>query len=396
MTSSVIVAGARTPMGRLQGALKDFSGSDLGGVAIAGALAKAGVAPEQVEYVIMGQVLTAGAGQIPARQAAVAAGIPMDVPALTVNKVCLSGIDAIALADQLIRAGEFDIVVAGGQESMSQAPHLLEHSRAGFKYGDVTLRDHMAFDGLHDIFTDQAMGNLTEAANTGTRFVSRAEQDAVAAASHQRAARAQKDGLFDAEIVPVSIPQRRGEPVVVTADEGIRPETTAESLAALRPAFAKDGTVTAGSASQISDGAAAVVVMSRARAEQLGLSWLAEIGAHGVVAGPDSTLQSQPARAIAKACAREGLDPAGLDLVEINEAFAAVGIASGRELGLDPARINVNGGAIALGHPLGMSGARIVLHLALELARRGGGVGAAALCGGGGQGDALIVRVPKA
>ncbi|MEF9412449.1 acetyl-CoA C-acetyltransferase, partial [Rhodococcus sp. IITD102] len=389
-------AGARTPMGRLQGALKDFSGSDLGGVAIAGALAKAGVAPEQVEYVIMGQVLTAGAGQIPARQAAVAAGIPMDVPALTVNKVCLSGIDAIALADQLIRAGEFDVVVAGGQESMSRAPHLLEKSRAGFKYGDVTLRDHLAFDGLHDIFTDQAMGALTEAANTGAAAVSRAEQDAFAAASHQRAARAQKDGLFDDEIVPVSIPQRKGDPVVVTADEGIRPDTTAESLATLRPAFAPDGTVTAGSASQISDGAAAVVVMSKAKAEQLGLSWLAEIGRHGVVAGPDSTLQSQPARAIAKACAREGLEPAELDLVEINEAFAAVGIASARELGIDPARVNVNGGAIALGHPLGMSGARIVLHLALELARRGGGVGAAALCGGGGQGDALIVRVPKA
>ncbi|WP_432793769.1 acetyl-CoA C-acetyltransferase [Rhodococcus ruber] len=396
MTSSVIVAGARTPMGRLQGALKDFSGSDLGGVAIAGALAKAGVAPEQVEYVIMGQVLTAGAGQIPARQAAVAAGIPMDVPALTVNKVCLSGIDAIALADQLIRAGEFDVVVAGGQESMSRAPHLLEKSRAGFKYGDVTLRDHLAFDGLHDIFTDQAMGALTEAANTGAAAVSRAEQDAFAAASHQRAARAHKDGLFDDEIVPVSIPQRKGDPLVVTADEGIRPDTTAESLAKLRPAFAPDGTVTAGSASQISDGAAAVVVMSKSKAEQLGLSWLAEIGRHGVVAGPDSTLQSQPARAIAKACAREGLEPAELDLVEINEAFAAVGIASARELGIDPARVNVNGGAIALGHPLGMSGARIVLHLALELARRGGGVGAAALCGGGGQGDALIVRVPKA
>jgi len=395
-TSSVIVAGARTPMGRLQGALKDFSGSDLGGVAIKGALARAGVAPEQVEYVIMGQVLTAGAGQIPARQAAVAAGIPMDVPALTVNKVCLSGIDAIALADQLIRAGEFEIVVAGGQESMSQAPHLLEKSRAGFKYGDVTLRDHMAFDGLHDIFTDQAMGNLTESANSGERFVSREEQDAFAAASHQKAARAWKDGLFDDEVVPVSIPQRKGDPLEFAADEGIRAETTVESLGKLRPAFSKDGTVTAGSASQISDGAAAVVVMSRAKAEELGLSWIAEIGRHGVVAGPDSTLQSQPARAIAKACAREGIDPKDLDLIEINEAFAAVGIVSARELGIDAEKVNVNGGAIAMGHPLGMSGARIVLHLALELKRRGGGVGAAALCGGGGQGDALIVRVPKA
>ncbi|WP_413767206.1 acetyl-CoA C-acetyltransferase [Rhodococcus pyridinivorans] len=395
MSSSVIVAGARTPMGRLQGSLKDFSGSDLGGVAIKGALERAGVAPEQVEYVIMGQVLTAGAGQIPARQAAVAAGIPMDVPALTINKVCLSGINAIAMADQLIRAGEFDVVVAGGQESMSQAPHMLEKSRAGFKYGDVTLRDHMAYDGLHDIFTDQAMGNLTESANSGERFVSREEQDAFAAASHQRAARAWKDGLFEDEVVPVSIKQRKGDPIVFAADEGIRPETTAESLGSLRPAFSKDGTVTAGSASQISDGAAAVVVMSKAKAEELGLSWIAEIGRHGVVAGPDSTLQSQPARAIAKACEREGVDPKDLDLVEINEAFAAVGIVSARELGIDPAKVNVNGGAIALGHPLGMSGARIVLHLALELKRRGGGVGAAALCGGGGQGDALIVRVPK-
>uniref|UniRef100_UPI000834779C acetyl-CoA C-acyltransferase n=1 Tax=Rhodococcus phenolicus TaxID=263849 RepID=UPI000834779C len=275
MTTSVIVAGARTPMGRLQGALKDFSGSDLGGVAIAGALARAGVAPEQVEYVIMGQVLTAGAGQIPARQAAVAAGIPMDVPALTINKVCLSGINAIAMADQLIRAGEFEIVVAGGQESMSQAPHLLEKSRSGFKYGDVTLRDHMAFDGLHDIFTDQAMGNLTESANSGERFVSRAEQDAFAAASHQNAARAWKDGVFDDEVVPVSIPQRKGDAVEFASDEGIRAETTVESLGRLRPAFAKDGTVTAGSASQISDGAAAVVVMSRARAEELGVEWIA-------------------------------------------------------------------------------------------------------------------------
>jgi len=396
VSSSVIVAGARTPMGRLQGSLKDLSGSDLGGVAIKGALEKAGVAPEQVEYVIMGQVLTAGAGQIPARQAAVAAGIPMDVPALTINKVCLSGINAIAMADQMIRAGEFDVVVAGGQESMSQAPHMLEKSRAGFKYGDVTLRDHMAYDGLHDIFTDQAMGNLTESANSGERFVSREEQDAFAAASHQNAARAWKDGLFDEEVVPVAIPQRKGDPIMFAADEGIRADTTTESLGRLRPAFSKDGTVTAGSASQISDGAAAVVVMSKDKAEALGLSWIAEIGAHGVVAGPDSTLQSQPARAIAKACEREGVDPQDLDLIEINEAFAAVGIVSARELGIDADKVNVNGGAIALGHPLGMSGARIALHLALELKRRGGGIGAAALCGGGGQGDALIVRVPKA
>ena len=395
-TSSVIVAGARTPMGRLLGSLKDLSGSDLGAIAIRGALAKAGVGPELVEYVIMGQVLTAGAGQIPARQAAVAAGIPMGVPALTINKVCLSGIAAIASADQLIRAGEFDVVVAGGQESMSRAPHLLTRSREGFKYGDTTLRDHMAYDGLHDIFTDQAMGNLTESKNQerGQR-ISREEQDAFAAASHQNAARAWKDGLFDDEVVPVSIPQRNGDPVVVAQDDGIRADTTVQTLARLRPAFSGDGTLTAGSASQISDGAAAVVVMSRARAEELRLTWVAQIGAHGVVAGPDSTLQSQPARAIAKACAREGLDPKDLDLVEINEAFAAVGIASTRELGLDPRKVNVNGGAIAMGHPLGMSGARIALHLALELRRRGGGVGAAALCGGGGQGDALIIRVPR-
>ncbi|WP_070386341.1 acetyl-CoA C-acetyltransferase, partial [Rhodococcus erythropolis] len=391
----MIVAGARTPMGRLLGSLKDLSGSDLGGIAIKGALDKSGVAPEQVDYVIMGQVLTAGAGQMPARQAAVAAGIPMNVPALSINKVCLSGIDAIALADQLIRAGEFDIVVAGGQESMSRAPHMLEKSREGFKYGDVTLRDHMAYDGLHDIFTDQAMGLLTEQVNQQeTAHITRAEQDAFAAASHQNAARAWKDGYFDNEVVPVSIPQRKGDPIVFAQDEGIRADTTTESLGKLRPAFSKDGTITAGSASPISDGAAAVIVMSKTKAEELGLTWIAEIGAHGVVAGPDSTLQSQPARAIAKACAKEGIDPTDLDLVEINEAFAAVGIASTRELGLDPAKVNVNGGAIAVGHPLGMSGARIALHLALELQRRGGGIGAAALCGGGGQGDALIIRVP--
>ncbi|OYD61099.1 acetyl-CoA C-acetyltransferase [Rhodococcus sp. OK302] len=395
-TPTVIVAGARTPLGRLMGSLKDLSGSDLGGIAIKGALEKSGVAPEQVEYVIMGQVLTAGAGQMPARQAAVAAGIPMSVPALSINKVCLSGVDAIALADQLIRAGEFEVVVAGGQESMSRAPHMLEKSREGFKYGDVTMRDHMAYDGLHDIFTDQAMGLLTEQVNQkDDSHITRAEQDAFAAASHQNAARAWKDGLFDNEVVPVSIPQRKGDPMVFAQDEGIRADTTAESLGKLRPAFSKDGTITAGSASPISDGAAAVVVMSKAKAEELGLTWIAEIGAHGVVAGPDSTLQSQPARAIAKACEKEGIDPKDLDLVEINEAFAAVGIASTRELGLDPAKVNVNGGAIAVGHPLGMSGARIALHLALELQRRGGGIGAAALCGGGGQGDALIVRVPK-
>ena len=393
---SVIVAGARTPLGRLLGSLKDFSGADLGGLAIKGALDKAGVRGDQVDYVIMGQVLTAGAGQIPARQAAVKAGIPMTVPALTINKVCLSGIDAIALADQLIRAGEFEVVVAGGQESMSNAPHLLEKSRAGFKYGNVTLRDHMDCDGLWDSFTDEGMGLLTESGNTGDMAFTREEQDAFSARSHQLAARAWKDGLYDDEVVPVSIPQRKGDPIEFKTDEGIRADTTTESLAKLRPAFKKDGTITAASASQISDGAAAVVVMSKAKAQELGLTWLAEIGAHGVVAGPDSTLQSQPAQAIARACAKEGITPADLDLVEINEAFAAVGLASTKALGIDAAKVNVNGGAIAVGHPIGMSGARITLHLALELQRRGGGVGAAALCGGGGQGDALIVRVPKA
>ncbi|MEV6609104.1 acetyl-CoA C-acetyltransferase [Kutzneria sp. NPDC051319] len=394
MSGSVIVAGARTPMGRLLGSLKDFSGAQLGGVAIKGALGRAGVSPEQIEYVIMGQVLTAGAGQIPARQAAAAAGIPMDVPALTINKVCLSGIDAIALADQLIRAGEFEIVVAGGQESMTQAPHLLSKSRSGFKYGDVTLQDHMAYDGLFCAFDQVAMGSSTEKYNS--RYgLTREEQDAFSARSHQRAAEAAKNGIFDKEIVPMAIPQRKGDPVLFSTDEGVRGDTTVETLGKLRPAFASDGTITAGSASQISDGAAAVVVMSKAKAEELGLTWLAEIGAHGVVAGPDASLHEQPSNAIRKACAKEGIDPADLDLVEINEAFAAVGVVSARKLGLSEDKVNVNGGAIALGHPIGMSGARIALHLALELKRRGGGVGAAALCGGGGQGDALIVRVPQ-
>jgi acetyl-CoA C-acetyltransferase len=393
MAGSVIVGGARTPMGRLLGGLKDLSAAELGAVAIKGALEKSGVAADAVDYVVMGQVLQAGAGQDPARQAAAAAGIPMTVPAITINKVCLSGINAIALADQLIRLGECEIVVAGGMESMTNAPHLLPKSREGFKYGDVALKDHMAADGLWDAFTNQAMGLLTEQRNTDNEGLTREEQDEFSARSHQRAARAWKDGLFDDEVVPVEIPQRRGDPVVVFEDEGVRGDTTTESLARLRPAFSKDGTVTAGSASQISDGACAVVVMSSAKATELGISTIAEIGAHAQVAGPDSSLQSQPAQAITKACAKEGINPTDLDLVEINEAFAAVGVASTRELGIDEDIVNVNGGAIALGHPIGMSGARIVLHLALELGRRGGGVGAAALCGGGGQGDALIIRV---
>ncbi|MFJ9841241.1 acetyl-CoA C-acetyltransferase [Kitasatospora sp. NPDC101155] len=394
-TTSVIVAGARTPMGRLLGSLKGFSGAELGGFAIKGALERAGITGEQVQYVIMGQVLQAGAGQIPARQAAVKAGIPMNVPALTINKVCLSGLDAIALADQLIRAGEFDVIVAGGQESMTNAPHLLPKSREGFKYGAIEMLDAMAYDGLTDAYENIPMGESTEKHNTRLG-IAREVQDEIAAASHQRAAKAQADGVFDAEIVPVAIPQRKGEPVLFSQDEGIRADTTVEGLAKLRPAFAKDGTITAGTSSQISDGAAAVVVMSKAKAEELGLTWIAEIGAHGNVAGPDNSLQSQPSNAIQHALSKEGLEVSDLDLIEINEAFAAVAHQSMKDLGVSSDIVNVNGGAIALGHPIGMSGARVVLTLALELQRRGGGVGAAALCGGGGQGDALIVRVPKA
>jgi acetyl-CoA C-acetyltransferase len=393
MAGSVIVNGARTPMGRLLGSLKDFSGADLGGFAIKAALERSGVSPDQVQYVIMGQVLQAGAGQIPARQAAHKAGIPLTVPALTVNKVCLSGLDAIALADQLIRAGEFDIIVAGGQESMTNAPHLLPKSREGYKYGAIQMLDAMAHDGLTDFFDNIPMGESTENHNKKLDLT-REQQDEFSARSHQRAAEAQKNGLFDDEIAPVLIPQRKGDPIEFREDEGIRGDTTAESLSKLRPAFTKDGTITAGSASQISDGAAAVVVMSKAKAEELGLSWIAEIGAHGNVAGPDNSLQSQPANAIKDALRKESLEISDLDLIEINEAFAAVGLQSMKDLGVSDDIVNVNGGAIALGHPIGMSGARLALTLALELKRRGGGTGAAALCGGGGQGDALILHVP--
>ena len=395
MSGCVIVAGARTPNGRLLGGLRTLSGADLGGIAIKGALKKAGISGEQVDYVIMGQVLQAGAGQNPARTAGVNGGIPLNVPSITINKVCLSGLNAIAMADQLIRAGEVDVVVAGGMESMTNAPHLLPKSREGFKFGDVSLVDSMAYDALFDQFTNQAMGLLTEECNAAAHNLTREEQDEFAAQSHQKAALAWKNGVFDGEVVPVEIAQRKGDPIVVSQDEGVRSDTTVESLAELPAAFSKGGTITAGSSSQISDGACAVVVMSRAKAEELGLQWLAEIGAHAQVAGPDSSLQLQPAAATAKACEKEGIKPSDLDLVEINEAFAAVGISSARDLGLEKEKVNVNGGAIALGHPVGMSGARMVLHLALELRRRGGGVGAAALCGGGGQGDALIVRVPK-
>ena len=392
MSTSVIVSGARTPMGRLLGNLKNLSATALGGHAIRGALERGGVRPDQVQYVIMGQVLQAGAGQISARQAAVAAGIPMTTPALTVNKVCLSGLDAIALADQLIRAGEFDIVVAGGMESMTSAPHLLMNHRQGSKYGDVLVRDHMAVDGLMDPWDGVSMGESTESSGTGLG-ITRAEQDAFAALSHQRAAAAQREGRLAEEIVPVRAGLRETDAVVDT-DEGVRPDATGESLGKLRPAFHPDGTITAGSASPISDGAAAVVVMSRAKAEELGLTWLAEIKAHGNVAGPDSSLQSQPANAIKHALGKAGLTVADLDLIEMNEAFAQVVLQSMRELKVDEDRVNVNGGAIALGHPIGMSGARLVLTLAYELRRRGGGLGAAALCGGGGQGDALLISVP--
>jgi acetyl-CoA C-acetyltransferase len=392
MPGSVLVAGARTPIGRLLGSLKDFSGADLGGLAIKAALERAGITGDQVQYVIMGQVLQAGAGQIPSRQAAVKAGIPMTVPSLTVNKVCLSGLDAIALADQLIAAGEFDIVVAGGMESMTNAPHLLMNARKGYKYGSVEVLDAMAHDGLTDPFDSIAMGESTERYNAKLGLT-RAEQDEFAARSHQRAAEAQKNGYFDGEIVPVEIPQRRGDPVVFAADEGVRADTTVETLGRLRPSFSGDGTITAGSASQISDGACAVVVMSRAKADELGVTPLAEIGAHGNVAGPDNSLHSQPSRAIQHALGKAGLGVSDLDLIEINEAFASVGVQSMRDLGVGPDLVNVNGGAIALGHPIGMSGARLVLHLAYELRRRGGGLGAAGLCGGGGQGDALVLRV---
>ncbi len=392
MSTSVIVSGARTPMGRLLGNLKNVPATALGGYAIAAALERAAVRPEQVEYVIMGQVLQAGAGQITARQAAVAAGIPMTTPALTVNKVCLSGMDAIALADQLIRAGEFDVVVAGGMESMTNAPHLLLNHRRGNKYGDVLVRDHTAFDGLMDPWDGIPMGESTERSGRDLG-ISREEQDAFAALSHQRAAAAQRTGRFADEIVPVRAGLRDTDELIDT-DEGVRPDATPASLAKLRPAFVKDGTITAASSSPISDGAAAVVVMSRAKAEELGLTWLAEIVAHGNVAGPDTSLQAQPANAIRHALGKAGLTVDDLDLIEMNEAFAQVVIHSMRELKVDERIVNVNGGAIALGHPIGMSGARLVLTLALELKRRGGGTGAAGLCGGGGQGDALIVKVP--
>jgi acetyl-CoA C-acetyltransferase len=391
MAGSFIVNGARTPIGKLAGSLAGFRASDLGGHAIAAALQRAGVAGEQVDYVYMGQVLLGGAGQAPARQAAVKGGIPMTTPSATIDKVCLSGINAIYLADQMIASGEADIVVAGGMESMTNAPYLLLKARGGYRFGDHTIHDSMMHDGLFCAFEHCAMGEGTEryAASAG---VARRPQDEFSAASHERAARAQKDGLFDDEITPVAIPQRKGDAIVFSTDEGVRANTTAESLAGLPPAFAEAGNITAGNASQISDGAAAVVVASEAAVERLGLQPLARVVSYGQVAGPDPSLLSQPSRAIVRAAERVGKRASDIDLFEINEAFAAVAVVSMGDLGIGTDVCNVNGGAIALGHPIGASGTRIVLTLALELRRRGGGLGAAALCGGGGQGDALLLQ----
>ena len=390
MSRSVIVAGSRTPIGKLAGAFASLSAQDLGGAAIAGALARAGLAPDQVDAVLIGQVIQAGQGQITARQAAVKAGIPMTVHATTINKVCLSGLQTIHLADLMIRAGEAEIVVAGGMESMTNAPYLLPGARSGYRLGDQSVVDSMMYDGLFCAFDRCAMGLSTERYNAGR--ISRERQDAFSARSHALAAAAIASGRFADEIVPVEVPQRRGPAVTVSTDEGVRAETTAEGLAGLRPAFTSDGTSTAGNASQISDGAAAVIVMSAERAAALGLAPLGEIVSYGEVAGPDASLLLQPAHAISRAAAKAGLDPAGFDLYEINEAFAAVGLASADELGLPEDRINVNGGAIALGHPVGMSGTRLALTALTELRRRGGGTAAVALCGGGGQGDAAILR----
>ncbi|HZU72968.1 MAG TPA: acetyl-CoA C-acetyltransferase [Acidimicrobiales bacterium] len=391
MPGSVILAGARTPIGKLSGALADFAAADLGGFAIAAALERAGVSPEQVQYVFMGQVLQAGAGQITARQAGVKAGIPMTVPATTVNKVCLSGLNSIYLADQMIAAGDADIVVAGGMESMTRAPYLLPEARAGYRMGDSKIVDSMMFDGLFCAFDVCAMGAGTERYSRAAE-ISRPRQDALAAGSHERASAAQKEGKLAEEIVPVSVPQRRGDPVVVDTDEGVRPGTTVESLSQLRPAFEADGTITAGNASQISDGGAAVIVASRAAAERIGTTPLGEVVSYGQVAGPDPSLLTQPSRASRQALEKAGLGVSDVDLFEFNEAFAAVGIASMDDLGITEDIVNVNGGAISLGHPIGMSGTRLALTLLLELKRRGGGTGVAALCGGGGQGDAIVLR----
>jgi acetyl-CoA C-acetyltransferase len=389
--ASVIVAGARTPIGKFGGAFKDVPAVKLGGHAIRAALERSGVEGKDVDYVIMGQVLQAGAGQITARQAAIEGGIPQEVPAITINKVCLSGLNAIALADQLIRAGEVEVVVAGGMESMSEAPYVVPKARFGARMGNAEMIDSMVHDGLWSTFTKQHMGESSDDVNRELE-IGREEQDEWAARSHQRAHHGWESGALAEEVVPVSLPQRRGDPVRVERDEGIRGDTTAESLARLAPAFKKDGTITAGNASQISDGAAAVVVMSEARAARLGVEPLAQIVAHGMSAERYAWLHTVPALALTAALKKAGMEPSDLDLVEINEAFAAVALNASRMLGLDEDRVNVNGGAVALGHPIGASGARLVLTVATELKRRGLKVGAAALCGGGGQGDALIVR----
>ena len=393
MPGSVIVSFARTPIGKLSGALASLTAMDLGGTAIKAALERGGVGPEQVDYVVMGQVLQAGQGQITARQAAALAGVPMSVPALTINKVCLSGLNAVYLADQMIQAGDAEIVVAGGMESMTNAPYLLPKARAGYRMGNGELVDSLIQDGLWCAFDAVHMGTGTERYTGQVGGLTRQAQDDLAARSHERAAAAQKEGRFADEITPVAIPQRKGDPILVEADEGVRPETTAESLGTLRPAFDADGTITAGNASQISDGAAALVVTSRSKAEELSLTPVAELVSFGMVAGPDTSLLQQPSRAIKRALEPIDKTVADLDLVELNEAFAAVGLESMRDLGLSDDVVNVNGGAIALGHPIGMSGARVLLTLINELHRRGGGLGAAALCGGGGQGDAAIVAV---
>jgi acetyl-CoA C-acetyltransferase len=392
MAGSVILSGARTPVGKLSGALAGFAATDLGGFAIKGALERAGLSPDQIDFVFMGHVLQAGAGQITARQAAVNAGIPMSVPSTTINKVCLSGLNAIHLADQMIQAGEADIVVAGGMESMTNAPYLLPGARAGYRIGDQSVVDSMMFDGLFCAFDQCAMGAGTQK-YAASAEINREDQDDLAAKSHQRAALAAKNGLFDNEIVPVEVPQRKGDPLVVSADEGVRGDTTVESLAGLRPAFDKAGNITAGNASQISDGGSATIVASKAAAEKLGIEPLGEIVGFGQVAGPDASLLTQPSRAIFKALERANLSVGDLSLFELNEAFAAVGLASMRDLGITDEITNVNGGAIAIGHPLGASGNRVAFTLLNELKRRGGGLGAAALCGGGGQGDAIILRV---
>jgi len=392
MAGSVILAGARTPIGKLSGALGGFKATDLGGFAIKAALDRAGVSPDQVDYVFMGQVLQAGTGQITARQAAVNAGIPMGVPATTINKVCLSGLNSIFLADLLIQSGAADIVVAGGMESMTQAPYLLPGARAGYRLGDQSVVDSMMYDGLFCAFDQVAMGAGTEKYAASCEIL-RAPQDEFAAKSHERAAAAIKDGKFADEIVPVEVPQRKGDPVVVDTDEGVRPGTTVESLGKLRPAFDKAGNITAGNASQISDGGAAVIVCSPATAERLGTTPLGTILGYGQVAGPDPSLLTQPSRAILQAVEKAGKSVSDVDLFEMNEAFAAVGLASMQELGVTDEVTNVNGGAIALGHPIGMSGTRLALTMLHELKRRGGGLGAAGLCGGGGQGDAILLQV---